>query len=116
MTWTKYTPGAGSRSQDPKLSVWKAGQLAFNKASVEKFNLSKFTHCVLYYDKDSKKIGIKPTIDEKESSRLKIKKYKWGYLVWAKNYVKSFGLPQGKTRQLHPYWDDKDQMIVANYG
>ncbi len=116
MAWVKYTPGARSRSQDPKLSIWKAGQISFNKASVDKFNLDKVTHCVLYYDKETKKIGIKPTTDEKESSRLKLKKYKWGCLLWAKNYVKSFGFSTVKTRQLHPYWDEKDQMIVAVYG
>ena len=116
MSWSKYTPGTRSRSDEPRMSVWKGGQIAFNKPSIEKFKIADYTHCVLYYDKEQKKIGVKLTNGEGESGKMKIKKYKWGYLIWARNFVKSCGITSGKTRQLHPFWDDKEHMIVAVYG
>ena len=116
MGWIKYLAGPKSRTDEPRMSVWSKGQIAFNKPSIDKFKMTQYSHCLLYVDKDLKKIGIKLTDADGESGKMKLKKYKWGYLIGAKNFIKSCGIVTGKTRQLHPFWDDKEHMIVAVYG
>ena len=46
--------------------------MSFNKKTVENFNIAKFSHAVLFYDRDGNRIGIKLINDAKEEGAIKI--------------------------------------------
>jgi hypothetical protein len=71
---------------------------------------------VLYIDKIDKKIGLKPTNDEKEEGVKVFKINKYGASIPAKSFVDDYGLEQIKKRQLDCLWDKKDSMLVAKYS
>ena len=58
----------------PKLSIRRGAQIGVNYGAVEKFGLEKYEYAMLYYDKENKRIGIKPSKEkEKGTLRLRIK-------------------------------------------
>jgi hypothetical protein len=54
----------------PMASIWKMGQLSFNRSAVEAYKLDGFKYAILFYDRNKKKIGTKFTNDMKEPEEV----------------------------------------------
>lgn len=50
----------------PRASLRSNGQIGFNHGSVKRFDMEKFSHVVLFYDAETKRIGVKLTNDKDE--------------------------------------------------
>jgi hypothetical protein len=66
---TKYRTG---RIGEPMISIWTIGQISFNIDAKRRFNLDDFTHAVLFFDQDTRSIGILLTNDPNEIGALKL--------------------------------------------
>ncbi len=113
MAWEKFT--LSGRSIKPKVTIRKGGQLGLNNAVISQYGLNKFRYVILFIDKEAKKLGLKPTNDNKEDGLRKLRITKYGASIPAKNFIELYKLDQIKKRQLECIWDKKDNMIVCNY-
>lgn len=100
MTFEKFTR-PGSRIGDPKAAIWSSGQIAFNQGSMDEFNLSKYNYAILYYDRDSKRIGVEFTNDERAEGAHKLvgRKSSSGTSISAIAFLKNYKIDFGETIQ-----------------
>ena len=67
----------------------------------------------LFYDRDERKIGLKPTIDLDEEGAHPLNMSKTGAWVSARRFLDYFGLSAAETKRDDAWWDESDKMIVA---
>ena len=104
-----------SRGLIPKVSIWSRGQIGFNKSAVAKFEIDKFDYLVLFYDKDSKRIGIKLTNDQEEGAIKIIRKLaSGGALVSAKSFLFHYDIGGPETRNYGLELDADSGLIVID--
>ena len=102
------------KSYLPKVSIRANGQLGLNQGAVEKFDLKAFQYAVLFFDKKTKTIGIKPTNDQEEGvCKLQIRSMNGA--VGAKAFLDYYAIPYKKTERYSAEWDEKLQMIVTTF-
>jgi hypothetical protein len=111
MGFEKFTETA--RSYRAKISLRANGTIGLNGGAVNKFNLDKFDWAVLYFDRDRKLIGIKPTTSEKEEGTHKINKGKTGAWIAARRFLDFYETGTEKTKRFDAAWDDKEKMITV---
>ena len=57
MAFEKFTK-TGGRIGTPKASIWSRGQIGLNRGAIERFNLDKYSHVILFYDREEKKVSL----------------------------------------------------------
>lgn len=111
MGFEKFTEKA--RSFRPKLSIRSNSTIGLNAPAVTKFKL-KDTKCVtLYYDRDDKKIGLKPATTSDEEGAHPLNLSKTGAWVSARRFLDFFGLSTTETKRYDAVWDETNKMIVV---
>lgn len=72
MGFERFSITGGSHSPRATLSAY--GILSFNPTAASKYGLAKYSHVVLYYDRDTRKIGVEFTDDEKVEGAIKVRR------------------------------------------
>src|SRR4051812_43083659 len=90
------------RSYAARLSISRAGLISFNNGVTKRFGLDKFSHCVLFFDKEGERIGIKMTSDETEPGARKIRFREAGADVAAKVFFDYYGITAKETMVYEP--------------
>lgn len=80
------------RSYAAKVSIWKRGQMNFNLGAIEKFGLGEFGFVVLYYDPETRRIGLQFTTDAGEEGAIKFRAGKNGAVISAKPFMDLHGI------------------------
>jgi hypothetical protein len=111
MAFEKFTEKA--RSFRPKLSIRSNSTIGLNAPAVLKFKLRDMKCVTLYYDRDEKKIGLKPTVDVEEEGSHPLNMSKTGAWISARRFLDYFGLTTAETKRYDIGWDEKEKMIVA---
>lgn len=58
-------PAKGSRNNGaPTIAIASSGQIIFNRRARLMFELEAYSHCVLYFDPDTRRVGIELSGDE----------------------------------------------------
>lgn len=71
MAWSKFTNTGGSFS--PKISVRTNGQLGLSQGFLNRFDMDgEGWYLVLYYDNESRRIGLEPTRDANADGAMKV--------------------------------------------
>jgi hypothetical protein len=112
MSFVRYTKS--TKSYVPKISIWKRGNIGFNRGAITKFNLTDYKYVILFYDEDEKKIGIQLTNDPSEKGIIKIIKTKTGASISAKGFLSTYGLLHDKTINYNVHYDENDKMHVID--
>ena len=101
-----------SRGFKPKASVRRNGQIGFNQGVVRRFELNKYPYVSLYYDKDTRIIGVK--LHEQEPSEGGIKLTVKGPTSWlsARKFLDFFEIPYAQTRKFELNYDSELNMLV----
>ena len=114
MAFERFTD-TRARGLTPKASIWSRGQVGFNKSAVLKFQINAYNYIVLFYDQDSKRIGIKLTNKEEEGAIKISKKMKsGGASVSAKSFVFHYGINAPETRNYNLEIDPDSNLIVID--
>jgi len=98
----------------PAMSVSAYGKMAFNKPASDFLVSKNWESVVLFFDRESKKIGI---ITPRTLSDVKYKlTYHGGnYFVFnSPAFVKFIKYPLKGTRQFPATWDEKEEMYVID--
>ncbi len=113
VAFEKFTKTHG-RGYFPKASIWGKGQIGLNQGAVGKFSLDSFDYVVLFYDKESKKIGIKFT-SEKEDGIIKIvKRPGSGISFSAKAFLDFYDIDYSKRIKYNITHDKENDLYVLN--
>jgi hypothetical protein len=105
MAYVKFTK-IGSRIGVPKASIWTRGQIGFNQGAVAEYKLESYTHAVLYYDEEAKKVGFELTDDPKAEGAIKlIVRKNAGISMSARSFLKTFKIDFSETRQYNLSYD-----------
>ena len=95
----------------PIISISKQGIIGLNQACYNKY-LKQYSYVILLFDKDSNKIGIKPTNEDKINS-YKIRVTRNGSLaqISATAFLKYFNILYEKTRIYTCMWNDEEKLL-----
>jgi hypothetical protein len=111
MPFEKFTETA--RSYRAKVSIRSNGTVGLNGGAVNKFGLEQYDWAVLFFDKQSNLVGIKPTKSEKEEGAHRINKGKTGAWIAARRFLDYYEIGIVKTKRFDAAWDEKEKMIVV---
>jgi hypothetical protein len=111
MAFEKFTEKA--RSFRPKLSLRSNSTIGLNEPAVSKFKLRDVKCVTLFYDRDERKIGLKPVSSQEEEGAHPLNMSKTGAWVSARRFLDYFGLTTAETKRYDAWWDDSTKMIVA---
>jgi len=103
----------GRRGYTPKVSVWTRGQIGFNRSAVDKLQIKKHKYAILYFDPETRTIGIKFTNDDQESGIFKIVHGKTGAFLSAIGFVQHYEIPHKKTRKYDVEYDEGEKMWLV---
>ena len=98
MAFERFTK-TKARGFVPKASIWSRGQIGFNQSAVLKFEFNKYDYVVLFYDDESKRIGIK-LANKNEEGAIKVTKKlaSGGAFVSAKEFLFHYNIYVTETR------------------
>ena len=111
MAFERFT--LAGRGFQPKVSIRTNGQIGFNNGAIIRFNLDKYKYVILFYDKQSKMIGIKPTNDANEEGICKLRIRKSAGAIGARSFLDYYQINHAKTIRYGASWNDGEKMVVA---
>jgi hypothetical protein len=111
MAFEKFTETGGSYRA--KLSVRANGTIGLNAGAMNRFGLDKYDWVVLFYDRERKLVGMKPTKTESEEGALRINKGKTGGWISARRFLDYYQIATTKTKRYDASWDEREKMIVV---
>jgi hypothetical protein len=117
MAFEKFTD-TGRRSFKPKVSIRKSGVVGFSAATVEKFGLKGKKFMSLYWDKETRRIGFQPTVQEEEGSHPLImgkstKSGSAGASMSASRFLDRYEIAPSKNLRLDAFWDSSSGMVIV---
>jgi hypothetical protein len=111
MAFEKFTEPR-SRGYEPMASIWSRGMIGLNQGAVNEFELEKYDYVVLYFDRETRRIGIKFTRDGKEEGAIKLSKRESGASISARSFMKKFKIKIGNTAKCDISYDDDNALHV----
>lgn len=79
--------------------VEKSGRFIFNQPAVKKFQLSRYSYCWLYYDKEAQKIGFE-FLTSPENGACKIANYRYTFNVAGMAFINHYGIKFNQFKQI----------------
>jgi hypothetical protein len=100
------------RGYKPKVSIWSSGQIGFNSGSVVRNDLDKYKYAILYFDKDTRRIGVEFTNDEGENNLVKTINRSGGVSFSARAFLDYYDIDYSKTKKYDVEYDENDNLYV----
>lgn len=101
------------RAFRPRASVRSNGQIGFNQGAVKRYGLEQWQYVVLFYDKDTRRIGIRLTKDEKEEGVARLVCKGGNAAVSARSFLYYYNIPHDKTIALDIEQDKEQGMLIV---
>lgn len=112
MTFEQYTK-ASLRVGEPKIAIWSRGQIGFNNGAVFKYKLNNFNYAILFFDKDTKTVGVRFINNKKEPGAMKLVKRKsGGFSFSAQGFLKFYGIDYSTTKRYDLTYNVKDNLYT----
>jgi hypothetical protein len=114
MGYEKFTKQRRPAKDQAMITVLKGGQLGINKMCMEEY-FRDYKYVEMYYDKDQKKIGIRPTNDSTNDA-YNVRLIKGGKLanISVKEFLKHFGIEHGKSIAYSATWNEKEKLVEVD--
>ena len=110
MAFELYDPDE-PRHHVESVTLMKAGRLALSSATFKRYWDGK-RYALLFFDKQTQRIGIKPVADPVKSSYEIAEGLKGNHQIGATAFCKKFGIKHEKARKFPVQWDEKEQMVI----
>jgi len=111
MAFERYLKQRGQVNK-PRVAVWKTGQIGLNEAALREFGLTEMTHAALFYDRDKKKIGLRFSDSAKEEGAVKVVRRGGGAIIFAKGFLRYFGIEYSRARRFSLVFDEKQALYI----
>ena len=105
MAFIKFTESG--RSFAAKASISKTGMLSFSHGARTRFNMDERRICVLWFDPETRRVGIEFTTDTGVEGALTVRLRNTGADVAAKSFVEYFDIAVKETTT-YPVEKDED--------
>jgi hypothetical protein len=102
------------RSFKARISIRANGQIGLSHGAVSKFGLDRYQYVVLFYDKETKQIGIQPTNDAEEKGAYRLNVKGSGATISALAFMDYFGIDHEKAEKYSAHWDDERAMVIID--
>ena len=114
MAFVKFT-NVRSRIDTPKVSIWTRGQIGFNQGSVDEYGIDKYGYAILYYDEESRSVGVELSNDPKADGAAKLVKGKnAGTSFSARAFLKHYKIDFSETKQYALERDDDNGLLILD--
>ena len=112
MAFERYTK-TNSRFSEPIISIWSGGLIGVSRGAMIKYKLVDYNYAVLFFDKDTKAIGVKLTNDKKEPGAMKLVKRKsGGFSFSAQCFLKFYNIDYGKTKKYDLIYNEIEDLYT----
>jgi len=102
---------------EPMISIYKNGQITFSVDAMRHFEIKDFDFAVLFYDADSKSIGIMLTDNGEEVGAYKlIKRKSQGYGISAKKFLNFHDIDFSSARSYPLKYNEDDGLYIFEVG
>jgi hypothetical protein len=98
----------------PRASLRSNGQIGFNHGSVKRFEMEKFTHAILFYDAETKRIGVKLTNEKDEPGASALMTRSGNGTLSARAFLEFYQLTPKTTTQYDIERDNPSGLLVIN--
>lgn len=112
MAFVKFTEHG--RSYTSRASISKNGMLSFSDGARRRFGMDERGMCVLYYDADTRRIGIEFTDNESAEGARRIRLRSTGADVAAKSFVEYFNIGVRETMLFSVERDEETGLAVID--
>lgn len=112
MAFERFT--GGGRSYKARASIRKNGQIGLSQGAVQRFKLDRYPYVVLFYDKETERIGIKPTQNPEEPGAYRLNHKGSGADISGLAFLEYFGIDRDRSRRYEADWDDEQGMLVID--
>lgn len=112
MAFERFT--ASGRSFKGRVSIRRNGQISLSHGAVQKFNLTDYSHAVLFYDKEEHLIGLKPTQDPEEPGAYKLHHQGMGASIAGLAFLDYYGIDYSHAQRYEARWDEEHEMVVID--
>ena len=95
MAFVKFKkPG---RSFKPRVSVSSRGLISFSNGAVKRFEMDKYGLCALYYDAESRKVGIELLSNDESGEAMRLRLRSTGADISASSFLSFFNIDVKET-------------------
>jgi len=112
MAFVKFTETG--KSFTPKVSISNRGMIGFNQGAKNRFELDKYTVCILYYDKDEQKVGFEFSTDEQTEGAIRLRHREIGADIGAKSFLAYFDIVPEATMLYQAKAGEKPGWLVVD--
>jgi len=103
-----------SASFDAKATIrQKTGQIGFSAGAVNRFEIGKFSHAVLYFDRESRVIGIK-LVEAEEEGAIPINSRPSNTYLTAKNFLDKYAVDYSKSHRHELEVDEESGLLFLS--
>lgn len=102
------------RGYKPKVSIWSKGQIGFNQGAVLRLNLKKYKFAILFYDQESRRVGLRFTNDINEDGAVKLHVRKTGAVISARSFLDYYGIDYSKKQKYDVDYDKENNLYVIS--
>ena len=112
MAFIKYT--AKGRSHAPRATIAQSGRLSFSDGTRKRYDLDSYTHCVLYYDPDTRRVAVELTGDSSAEGAITLRHRPTGADVSAKSFIDYFDMGVSETTTYDVVRDPETGWLVID--
>jgi len=111
MPFEEFTAKTRPNINIPMVSILKQGRIGLNTECYKKYFLN-YKFAVFFYDKQNKKIGIRPT-NQFLGNAFNIKLSKNGKIasISAASFLKHYTIPCNKSRSYPCHWNENEDIL-----
>ena len=112
MAFERYV--RGGRIYKPMASIWPRGQIGFNRGAIECYKIHNYKFAVLFFDRETQRIGIQLTNDAKEEGVTAAIKGKSCVTISAVSFLDHFDIEHDTTRKYAVEFDAESDMYIID--
>lgn len=94
------------------MTLTSYGRMSFNRFCREKYHITSYKYCVLFYDQQAHQIKIRLTNNVKDSGTMLLGNNIYTTHISGKQFLSYFGILPEKTTVYHLHCPRKDEFIV----
>jgi hypothetical protein len=110
MTFERYIKPRFHRK--PAVSIWKRGQVSFNKSAVEENEIDGYDYVVLFFNRETRKIGFLFTTNDKEAGAIRLNKRKNDVTFSAIGFLNYYKVEYRATKKYDISFDEENKLYT----
>ncbi len=112
MPFVKFT--GPKKKYAARMSISPDGVIGFSDGTIQRYHLDEYTHCFLYFDPDTRRVGVEPTRDQNAPGARRFQHRANGSSVTSKSFLEFFNLRISQTTVYAVDKDDETGFLVID--